>query len=963
MIDTAITLRTLLDYKLIDRSKYESLIERTLANINITTVEDLLATKDISIYYGIGQLKVNKFLELQEAVRQIQDSDLEQAKRLKEECVQVAGQQNVVDLTGIPECILAIPLSWLCDSGWVEDSYTNVIENVLSGKTIKDLAVLDIDYVGRKRGVGVTKLEQICALQQRIVSIFGDGAEMNNLRLEYLDSETVPVLPSSCSADESYASLIRRFIDEVVQVYRKRGKEGPCTAIELVYKYGYDLNLVAINQQRDRETIRVWLTSTEPRHKSFIWELRNLVASDSSAQSYYISAELRNALKEIQQLCATTPLKSSLMQLLGSDADDKTLNFILDYLDAKIFGGDVGFNTRIKEEFIVVGCNKDYLNKEWGVVFKMLDGAVKPQLKESVIQQLRKHSRKLPKEVEGILTSIIENSNQFEVEKNGLITTYSLKWSELSSMQSRIERILYEAKASMHKVDIEAEYNKHLRYYNLPDPEVFHIKSSKNIFLLYEGGTWIWKEYTTETKTISRENLIRKYAAKHQKFRLDDIMTYLRGIISSINERTVKTILTKNCVCTVEGFYLDKNSSDDHSALHKVTLNDILPELTKIMEKNREYTYRELSSAYCEKYKISVPDSKIKRACENSDVFIIIKGSGNRIPHKVKLNPAWDGTYQQKDKKRGIQAEWKQNVREEIINKLRYAPGYEMDRRTLCKDLKCFIPKDINTTGLYKVFNDKMFIVRCKDNGRSTVVALNKQEWKSEYKQKSTSNTDGYSTYKYDTNYSDLQRTQQHYSKNSLYCMSTRSREDLDDLCKSVQSSLLYGNLKKLERENMAITDVEATWAYMVEKMNIFNGGRDNAYYRMLNQLYGYLFGSTNRTDRYYMWVEMRLNFEPYLKTLLTSKGFDITDENHKELQLQKLINLCQEYKILPKQEQECYITSCISNILTKRNYRGHNAENTPADAFVISNVQMVATLYLYTSMRFAEYTPQTNKN
>ena len=75
---------------------------------------------------------------------------------------------------------------------------------------------------------------------------------------------------------------------------------------------------------------------------------------------------------------------------------------------------------------------------------------------------------------------------------------------------------------------------------------------------------------------------------------------------------------------------------------------------------------------------------------------------------------------------------------------------------------------------------------------------------------------------------------------------------------------------------NEEIIDLEKTWSFMIDQMNIRVGGVDNAYYRMLNQLYGYMFGSTTRIDRYYLWVEIRLNFEPYLKKLLSSKGFSI---------------------------------------------------------------------------------------
>ena len=125
--------------------------------------------------------------------------------------------------------------------------------------------------------------------------------------------------------------------------------------------------------------------------------------------------------------------------------------------------------------------------------------------------------------------------------------------------------------------------------------------------------------------------------------------------------------------------------------------------------------------------------------------------------------------------------------------------------------------------------------------------------------------------------------------------------------------------------------------------------------------LYGYMFGSTTRTDRYYLWVEIRLNFEPYLKKLLSSNGFSIMSvvknnegmDETREKALKELINLCQSNKILPPRDANCHITQCISNLLSKRNFRGHNAEDTPNDTIIVQNIQKTITLYLYTTMQF----------
>ena len=75
--------------------------------------------------------------------------------------------------------------------------------------------------------------------------------------------------------------------------------------------------------------------------------------------------------------------------------------------------------------------------------------------------------------------------------------------------------------------------------------------------------------------------------------------------------------------------------------------------------------------------------------------------------------------------------------------------------------------------------------------------------------------------------------------------------------------------------------------------------------------------------------------------------------EENREKALKELINLCQFNNILPPKDVNCHISQCISNILNKRNYKGHNAEDTPNDTIIVQNIQKTITLYLYTTMQF----------
>ena len=370
------------------------------------------------------------------------------------------------------------------------------------------------------------------------------------------------------------------------------------------------------------------------------------------------------------------------------------------------------------------------------------------------------------------------------------------------------------------------------------------------------------------------------------------------------------------------------------------------------MDKTKEYTYQDIYEIYRDKYKIAIPESKIRTTCENPDVFTIIRGENRRVPNKVKINPLWNGTYEVRNRTRGVVAEWKRNVREEIINKLRYSPNYEMDRYELCRHLDSFIPKDVSKTGIYKIFDDEnTFVVKDKEGGVGKIIALNIDKWETELKQHLENQDNCASTYNYDPKDRHLQDAQHKQLSNPRYNLSTKTDEDLNNLYASTMSLISY-NLQQLVNDNMEITDMKSVWSFMVEQMNIIGGGVDSAYYRMLNKLYAYMFGATSRDDRYYLWVELRLNYEPYLKKLLSEIGYSIIKTDGKDMQLKDLINLCQTMNVLPKKDNMCHITQCVSNVLNKRNYRGHNAEDTPNDTIIVQNIQKAITLYLYTSMQ-----------
>ena len=819
--------------------------------------------------------------------------------------------------------------------------------------TLQDLQRVSIEEFSYYQGVGNGKIEKL----QSLKTLLNDNLEHILSKDEsvrwYQNSLIAPSLPFACG--DTLAQDVLRFIHEYIALHKGQNiRDGVAQCIELIFLHGYDIKNTATHCGLTKERVRQLVYSTA--HQSFFNKLRQMAFKELSGYDkpkFILSKEFKEKLNELKSNTRSGMLKTEFAQKIGlSLVDDNVhkdgvLDFLNELLDFKIFSGCV-HGTRVANDYLI-RCNIKNLTKVWGLVFKTLDSFIKPFIKEELISLIQKKSPGISADVINTVVGIIESDQElFVVTKNGPATKYQLRWDALQSMQSRIERILYESKKPLQKQDIKNEYDRRLQMYGMTDPDVFIIRKSKNIFQLYEGGTWIWGEYADCKNSISQLGLVRQYAAEHQRVLLSDVVEHVRKFIPNAEEKSIRALLSKCCNATASDYYIYETCQDLFPEEQVVTNADLLPEVVKILKKGTKYTYQEICDLFTQKYGYSITKAKIVKICSNKDVFIVESPKSRRDRCRVMINPDWDGTYEVRTLERGIQAKWKKDVREEMINKLRYSPNYEMERNALIAQIKSDIPKDVSNSGVYTIFKDRIFSIKEDSNGK-TVIALNIKVWEAESKQ--SIETDNAS--RYEATEQSLKDIQQKESTKPLYYNMSRTNEEMDHLF-SLTKSFISHNLNLLDRDGMGIADVKAAWSYMIKQMRVQERGEENAYYRMLNQLYSYLFIHTTPHDRYYLWVEIRFHFEPYLKSLLTLKGYSICKEDGKYKQLKELIALCQTQHILPNRDEN-NISRYIGNMLKNRNWKGHNAEDTPNDVVVIQNIQQCLTLYLYTSMRFMQ--------
>ena len=929
----------------------------TLRNYSIVTLQDLqnISAEEFREYRGVGETKIEKL----QSLKVLLNDNLE-CILYDDECA--SNDSSSFSKETIKE-LEEVPISYLI-STLTEQKDRSALQSVskyAKVDNVGELCILSRGTLTNTPSLGVTKVERVVLIQKSLQ----DEEYKNALISGYLDSLSVPCLPSVCG--ECLAQNVMQFIREYIALSKEQNERDlTATSIELIFLHGYSIENAATHCGIDQERIRQRVYYNT--HPSFFKKMRQMAfgnLAEYDNPKFTLSEEFKKKLNELKINMRSGMLKTDFIQNVGinqvCDITQKkgVQTFLTKLLEVKKFSGET-HGTRVKGDYLISGNIND-LKKVWGVVFKTLDSFVKPFIKEELIGLVKKNYPNIqPWVIDTIVGTIESDENQFIVTKDGLAVKYQLQWNSLQSEQSRIERILYEAKRSMHRQEIERELIRLVDMYGLARPKSITPHSSNNIFELVEGGTWIWREYTDYRNTISKLELVRQYAAEHQKVLLSDVVEHVRKFISNAEEKSIRSLLLKCCNATTSDRYIYKTCQEQFPEEQVVTNSDLLPEVVKILEKGAKYSYQEICDLFTQKYGYSITKEKIRKICSNEDVFIVESPKSKRHGCLVMINPNWDGNYEKRTLERGIQAKWKKNVREEMINKLRYSPNYEMKRSELLSQIKSFVPKNVKFPNVYKILDDKIFIIKEKESGRGAIVTLNINEWETEFKKQLVNNTNNASTYSYEFEDHTLHEAQQKQLSNPRYNMRTNSDEDLNNLYASSKSLISY-NLKLLLNDNMEITDFDSVWSYMVNQMDISRGGVDNAYYRMLNMLYGYMFGSTTRTDRYCLWVEIRLHFEPYLKKLLCSKGFSIMNvvknkdgkEENREKALKELINLCQFNNILPPKDVNCHISQCISNILNKRNYKGHNAEDTPNDTIIVQNIQKTITLYLYTTMQF----------
>lgn len=775
-----------------------------------------------------------------------------------------------------------------------------------------------------------------------------NDASLQDILDYYNQNYVINTIPSYISESDSFAQMMMKFLKEFCEFQSDTQR---AKAVELVYIHGFDFDTA--RQELNfitSERIRQLTSATSTNYPdSFIQMLNRLVNDDEQTikkERFQIAEPLKHKLLEIINLCNKTIFKNDLLEKCGMDNSNKHLmNFILHFTQTNEYICS-DRNRRLSGDFIVKQNNKELKHEYWSFIFNKLNDEIEPYSKTELKDQLNMKYPNISPEIYDTIFEIIECSPQFITIQDGIVTKYQLAWKDLNSVQSKVERILFDSGRCMQRQEIEAEYNRLVTINKLESGDTFIYKSRRkssvdknkeinNISEKASGGYWIWDKHNNFTETTSVQYIIKAFLAEQKSAKLEEVIKHVRSIIPNANENSIKTLVNNFCYSTTVDIYVYKDCYREFPEYDFVMQENPLCKIIKMMECNKTYTLDELYELYYKKYEMHITSIKINRTIENAgELFIIQKGSRS-IPRRIQITKEGKAYSPEKDDitEKQYNKEYKNRIRQEAINILRYTQGHKCPLSSLVQTTRKYVPSNLKPNAIYKIFNDDPIFIKESNNTEKTI-ALDFDVWSKLYSNEIENNTRQEYIPPQETQY------QNNNIQDALYFFNPTQHLDL---IKEQVSYITTNSRNKLHNEK-PIEDFDQAWNNMIEITQILKEGINGGYRRLFGLLFNYLFGKTTIYERYSLCTELTLGFEDFIKKLL-SRLFP-----HEMLEdgLTTNIKRLQDKELLPSRYHTCYLNTCITRIIRTRNNQAHNVHNTPDDSIIINKINEYLTVYLY---------------
>lgn len=605
---------------------------------------------------------------------------------------------------------------------------------------------------------------------------------------------------------------------------------------------------------------------------------------------FRLSEEMKVFLRDLKKTIHAGCSMDELKDFLGTRKDSVAM-FALNYLGL----GKYGPVASLIDGCYVVdkGIGKD-LNPLFRTVISMLDERVEPQRESKLIKEYQKE---FGRDLLEMAFSIMRHSDQFVVSELDGVLHYQLAWKEHRSVQTKVERILYDFRPEwLEKEKVENEYLARLRESGILDvPKLIMFKTSDKIGCTNNLWKWICDD-TIIVKDV--RPYIQKYVIEHDgKVTLAEVIAYVRDQFhTNVKDNSIRAYLTNFCTYDRKEDLFILKDLDAPSGRGDVTMN-----IVRVLRKSSPLSVAQISKL------AKMTDARVRRTLKNhEDIFMVAERrplvKGGLL---YKINPSWKGGYTPSQPASKKEPSYVSLMREFLIHTLRNAPEGKMPLKTLVKDCLSLIPDVVEAKHqrAYAIIKkDENFIVSPVDNRRKEV-SLNPALHAALKVSQAFSVSRDWTAI-----------------KSGIASLLGAEVKDLPDRLESMLRIMFKGS--------------------MVTRKSYFH--------LLLGELFGFLNHQADleRKDLEYLRNLMSLTYEQFLRNL-----YELTNGYAPCVQpgLGQIVKLMQEEGLIPQRRTGAWFTEALSHIISVRGRVAHPDERDSVER-VRENILEFIRLYVSTA-------------
>lgn len=317
------------------------------------------------------------------------------------------------------------------------------------------------------------------------------------------------------------------------------------------YCENLSLSEIASQLNLNRETVRIQLRTV----------LTSICSNSSLWDNYYLAEDLVESvigLKEVFSFHSLSEIRSKYDDFCQDFVYNNYLFFDLMEVKVENVSGAIFF---VPYNF---PKKKIIITKKW--LTDYLKDIVKPQVEEEVIDA---YLNSEPEEdLSDLVTSMLHSLEEIEKVSDGGVNAYQIKYQYLSSVSSKIARIVFEKRIQLDHDDlreIEKEKIGVVESDMLPNKKR---ASEKYSWVQYIPGSGLVLYSDNDFKKTSYHSVrsaVQDFCEKHEQFYFNDIENFIKSFGYKYNYKSIRTYILSFCA---------RSRTDNNLFLHRDKITD-----------------------------------------------------------------------------------------------------------------------------------------------------------------------------------------------------------------------------------------------------------------------------------------------------------------------------------------------------------------------------------------------------